>query len=470
MSDDAGQTRGGDADELIAGREERIIDIVDYRAEWPERFNREKERIEAALGPMARRVEHVGSTAVSGLAAKPIVDVMVCVDDPDDESSYLPALEAAGYALRVREPGHRMFRTSERDVHVHVWMAGSDDELRHLLFRDRLRASPDDRAEYEEAKRELAGRFRDMNAYTDAKSAVIHKIIRRPLTAVAPPASLRWLEAMPAGRAWLDSLPALVDECCKRWHLECGSPYADSRVSLVLPVRSALGADAVLKLQYPDAESEHEAAALVAWGGRGAALLLDHAPDLHALLIERCVPGTSLSDARSDEALDVLIELLPRLCVPPPPEVRSLDDEARRWATNLPDLWEKAGCPFEVALLDTALEILSTLPDSQGAQVLVHQDLHAHNVLRAQREPWLAIDPKPLAGEIEFAAAPIIRGGELGHSADAAGRRLDRLTATLGLDRERARGWAIAQTMAWAFQGTTVLPQHVATATWLVAT
>lgn len=96
MSDDAGQTRGGDADELIAGREERIIDIVDYRAEWPERFNREKERIEAALGPMARRVEHVGSTAVSGLAAKPIVDVMVCVDDPDDESSYLPALEAAG--------------------------------------------------------------------------------------------------------------------------------------------------------------------------------------------------------------------------------------------------------------------------------------------------------------------------------------------------------------------------------------
>ncbi len=226
----------------------------------------------------------------------------------------------------------------------------------------------------------------------------------------------------------------------------------------------------MLKLQYPDAESEHEAAALAAWGGRGAVLLLEHAPDLHALLIERCVPGTSLSDAGPDEALDVLIELLPRLCVPPPPQVRSLEDEARRWATNLPEMWDKAGRPFEVSVLNTALEVLSTLPGSQGAQVLVHQDLHAHNVLRAQREPWLVIDPKPLAGEMEFAVAPIIRGAELGHSADAVGRRLDRLTAALRLDRERARGWAIAQTLAWAFEGTTVLPHHVATAKWLIAT
>ena len=470
VSDGADQRRDDDARDLIGGSEERIIEIVDYRAEWPERFHREKMRIEAALGPTARRVEHVGSTAVPGLAAKPIVDVMVSVDEPEDESSYLPALEDAGYVLRLREPGHRMFRTPKRDVHVHVWRAGSDDELRHLLFRDRLRVSPDDRAQYELVKRELAGQFRDMNAYADAKSEVIHKITTTARTAVSLPASLRWLEAMPAGRAWLDSLPTLVDECCKRWHLECGSPYPDSHVSLVLPVRTPPGADAVLKLQYPHAEAEHEAAALAAWGGRGAVLLLGHAPELHALLIERCVPGAYLSDVGPDGALDVLIELLPRLCVPPPPQVRSLEDEARRWATHLPDMWDKAGRPFEVALLDTALEILSTLPGSQGAQVLVHQDLHAHNVLRAQREPWLAIDPKPLAGEIEFAVAPIIRSRELGHSAGAVARRLDRLTAALGLDRERARGWAIAQTLAWAFQGTTVLPHHLNTATWLVAT
>ena len=124
---------------------------------------------------------------------------------------------------------------------------------------------------------------------------------------------------------------------------------------------------------------------------------------------------------------------------------------------------------FDVTLLDTALELLSILPPSQGVQVLVHQDLHAHNVLRARREPWLVIDPKPVSGEVEFAVAPIIRGAELGHTCDVVVRRRDRLTEALGLDRERARGWAIAQTVAWAFEGTTVLSHAVRTATWLVA-
>jgi GrpB-like predicted nucleotidyltransferase (UPF0157 family) len=113
------------------------------------------------------------------LAAKPVVDVMVTVDDPEDERSYLPALERAAYVLRVREPGHRMFRTPERDVHVHVWRAGSDAERRHVAFRDRLRSSAEDRAEYEQEKRELARRHRDMNAYADAKSDVIERILRR---------------------------------------------------------------------------------------------------------------------------------------------------------------------------------------------------------------------------------------------------------------------------------------------------
>ncbi len=100
--------------------------------------------------------------------------------------------------------------------------------------------------------------------------------------------------------------------------------------------------------------------------------LLDHAPELRALLVERCVPGTPLSDARPEEALDVLIALLPRLAIPAPPEISPLEDEARRWAANLAANWEKAGRPFDVALLDTALELLNTLPSSQGAQVLVH--------------------------------------------------------------------------------------------------
>ena len=164
---------------LIGGREEREVVIADYSPAWPIRFEEERQRIGGALGGVARRIEHVGSTAVPGLAAKPVVDVLVAVDDPEEEEAYVPALEAVGYVLRVREPGHRMFRTAARDVHVHIWAAGSGDERRHLLFRDRLRESRDDRLEYERAKRDLAGRWRDLNYYARAKSEVIGRILQR---------------------------------------------------------------------------------------------------------------------------------------------------------------------------------------------------------------------------------------------------------------------------------------------------
>ena len=168
---------------LIGGREPTVVELVDYRPEWAARFEAERDRIAAALGPTARRIEHVGSTAVPGLAAKPIVDIMVTVDDPDDEGAYLPNLQDAGYELRVREPGHRMFRTPARDVHVHVWTAGSDEEARLVLFRDRLRANAADREAYERTKRLLAGRYSDANHYADAKSETIERIIQ----AAGPP-------------------------------------------------------------------------------------------------------------------------------------------------------------------------------------------------------------------------------------------------------------------------------------------
>src|SRR5439155_4321943 len=107
----------------------------------------------------------------------------------------------------------------------------------------------------------------------------------------------------------------------------------------------------------------------------------------------------------------------------------------------------------ERELLDAALDALRALPPTQGEQVLLHQDLHADNVLAAQREPWLVIDPKPLVGEREFAVAPIVRSAELGHSKRDVLHRFDRLTSELGLDRDRARGWTIGQTVAWAGDG-----------------
>ncbi len=166
--------------ELIGGVERRAIVIAEADSAWPRRFELERDRIAAALGGAALRIEHIGSTAVPGLAAKPIVDVLLAVAEPDDEPAYLPALEYAGYVLRVREPGHRMVRTPELDVHVHVWAEGSPEIGRHLAFRDRLRESAEDRAAYERLKRELAAReWDDMNAYADAKGALIREILRR---------------------------------------------------------------------------------------------------------------------------------------------------------------------------------------------------------------------------------------------------------------------------------------------------
>jgi GrpB-like predicted nucleotidyltransferase (UPF0157 family) len=168
-------------DILIGGREKRAIVIAGYDPAWPVRFEAERARILGAIGPVARRIEHVGSTAVPGLAAKPIVDILVAVEDPDDEAAFVPALEAAGYVLRVREPEHRMLRTPQLDVHVHVWRDGSSEVERYLAFRDRLRASAEDRAAYERLKRSLAQReWDDMNDYAGAKGALIEEIMRRP--------------------------------------------------------------------------------------------------------------------------------------------------------------------------------------------------------------------------------------------------------------------------------------------------
>lgn len=165
---------------LIGGREKRPIVLVEYDSNWPTRFASERTRIQEALGEAAIRVEHVGSTAVPGLAAKPIVDVLVTVPDPDEEEAFVPALTGAGYEVRVREPGHRMFRTSTQDVHVHVWGDAAPEVQRYLRFRDLLRSSPEDRHAYEQLKRQLAQyEWADMNHYADAKGPLIETILAR---------------------------------------------------------------------------------------------------------------------------------------------------------------------------------------------------------------------------------------------------------------------------------------------------
>ncbi len=278
---------------------------------------------------------------------------------------------------------------------------------------------------------------------------------------------LAWFRESEDGSEWLDRLPRLVDECAERWSLALGEPFAYAFASLALPATRLDGSEAVLKIQFPDHESELEAAALAHLDGDGAVRLLGYDADRRALLLERCRPGTALKELEPDDALDVFVDLLPRLWKPAGAPFLPLADEAGRWAGSLPDDFENAGRPFEQELFAEALDAIRTLPGTQGEQVLVNQDLHADNVLRAQREPWLVIDPKPLAGEREFGVAPIIRGRELGHSPEAVLHRLDRLAGELHLDRDRARRWALAHTIAWAFDDGEADPAHVEIARWL---
>lgn len=237
---------------------------------------------------------------------------------------------------------------------------------------------------------------------------------------------------------------------------------------LAVPVTGEGSLDAVLKLQFPDRESVHEAAALEAWAGHGAVQLLAYDAEQRAMLLERCRPGTPLSAEPAHDALELLGDLVQELSIQVDGPFTSLTEEAARWAQNLPATWEQAGGPFDRTLIDQTLELLHDLSSTQGPGVLLHQDLHGDNVLRAERRQWLVIDPKPLIGEKEFALAPIVRSSELGHSADAVVHRLDHLSDALGIDRERACGWAIAQTMAWCFKNATPLPGHLDVARWLL--
>lgn len=166
------------------------IHIVDYDSDWPRRFELEANEIRSVLGSRALSVEHVGSISVPGLAAKPIIDILLVVTNSAEESEYVQALETGGYQLRIREPGwheHRMFKNPAMDVNLHVFSAGSTEVERMLAFRDWLRSNASDRELYARSKRALAQRdWKYTQNYADAKTAVIEEIASRIREAKGP--------------------------------------------------------------------------------------------------------------------------------------------------------------------------------------------------------------------------------------------------------------------------------------------
>jgi GrpB-like predicted nucleotidyltransferase (UPF0157 family) len=159
------------------------IELAEYNPAWPELYEREAEKIRAALGDRARALEHAGSTSVPGLAAKPIIDIVLAVADSANESAYVPALEQAGYVLSIREPDwhqHRLLKGTDPTVNLHVFSHGSPEVERMLAFRNRLRANEAERMLYERAKRELARRtWTYTQDYADAKTQVVKAILAR---------------------------------------------------------------------------------------------------------------------------------------------------------------------------------------------------------------------------------------------------------------------------------------------------
>jgi len=159
------------------------IQLAAYDPAWPRLYAREAARVRAILGDRVRRLEHVGSTSVPGLAAKPIIDMVLAVSDSADEPAYVPDLEAAGYVLRIREPDwfeHRLFKGPDTNVNLHVYTDGEPEIERMVGFRDYLRTHDDERALYERTKRELAGRrWKYVQNYADAKSEVVVGILAR---------------------------------------------------------------------------------------------------------------------------------------------------------------------------------------------------------------------------------------------------------------------------------------------------
>jgi streptomycin 6-kinase len=263
---------------------------------------------------------------------------------------------------------------------------------------------------------------------------------------------------------WLDELPRLAAECADLWDLELEEPI-DTPHSLVVPAGGA-----VLKLNAPSHfEADQEADALEHWAGRGAVRLLGRDDGRRALLVERCFPGTTLCESGTDEPA-VVADLLPQLWLEPqgPHPFRLLSDAAEAWADEVVRNYELGGRPFERSLLDFAVDVFHSA--DRAAKFLVNQDFHCENVLRAKREPWLVIDPKPLTGERELDGVGLLRNplfrGEF--SAAATRRWLDML-AGLGLDRERLRAWGVAHALAWGWDETGWSPKAIATARAILA-
>ncbi|MFI9047454.1 aminoglycoside phosphotransferase family protein [Streptomyces sp. NPDC053427] len=278
-----------------------------------------------------------------------------------------------------------------------------------------------------------------------------------------------------AGRAWIAALPTLVAELLDRWELKRDGEPGAGEASLVLPALRKDGTRAVLKLQMPREETTAALIGLRTWNGQGTVRLLDHDPESSAMLLERLDGARTLASIEDDDvAMGILAGLQARLVSAPAPQrLRSLGDIATKMLEQVPHAVTALTDPADRQRLHGWATAVAELVGEPGDRML-HWDLHYDNVLAAEREPWLAIDPEPLTGDPGFDLWPALdsRWDDVVAKNDTfrvVRRRFDLLTEVLSLDRARAIGWTLGrllQNSLWDIEDgrTTLAPSSVAIA------
>jgi streptomycin 6-kinase len=261
----------------------------------------------------------------------------------------------------------------------------------------------------------------------------------------------RWQREGEAGRAWLDALPGVVDALCARWGLAVDDgPVLHGYNGVVVPVRYE-GAPAMLKVSWQEESTVGEALALATWNGRGAVRLLRSDAAAGALLLERLDHRRALSGVPLPAAVDAAGALLRRLAVPAPDGLPAF--RAPEMAASFHARWEELGEPFPRALLDRATALAAAIGPGH-AGLLVNHDLHYDNVLAGGREPWLAVDPKVVAGDPEYQVAQLLwtRLDEMAGEAEVR-RHVAALVRAAGLDAELARAWTVVRCVDYLLWG-----------------
>lgn len=259
-----------------------------------------------------------------------------------------------------------------------------------------------------------------------------------------------------AGAEWVRQLPALLDGCARRWSLTIEAPFPLS-YNYVAPAARANGEPVVLKVCFPAREFNSEASALTSYAGHGMARLLDAELSQGLLLLERLLPGTRLRTLPGDEATVIAIDIMRQLWRPPPAGHALIPLDS--WVAGIGRLRAHFGGttgPLPERAVDRAERLMADLLASPGEAVVLHGDLHHDNILAAQRQPWLAIDPKGLLGDAAFDTCAWIHNAIPEDAAPAESRRIAErcialLADGLGIDRERIRAWAEAQAVLSGF-------------------